>query len=190
MRKLLLTLVLLAASPLASAQTYSFDGFVVGTNGKLSKKNPEVSGDVTFAFSGGQESFSEVVYEGTKMLYSSSPEAFASYASVIPGTETFYEFTPTFYAPFHGSFLTTFASVSPDGQVTIDNFGPFGGEVGLDSFTRNGKTTGVYITSFSLVPAVPEPSTDLAMLVGLGLMGYAYRRSHRRSMLRATGAST
>jgi hypothetical protein len=187
-RKLLVTLALLGSTSAAYAQTYSFDGYIVGTNGKPSIKNPAVTGDVTFDFSGGEESFSEVVYKGKKEIYSSSFETISSYTSLIPGTETFYEFTPTFYEPFHGSSLTTFATVSPSGQVTIES-GPFGNEIGLDSFTKGGKTTGIYITNFSLASAVPEPSTDLAMLVGLGIMAYAYRRRRGRDFGPALGTS-
>ena len=61
---------------------------------------------------------------------------------------------------------------SADGFVF--HFGPDGFNVGIDNLT--------YTISYVSVPAVPEPTTWLSMILGFGLVGAAARRRATRSV--------
>ena len=109
-----------------------------------------------------------------------------------PGDINFIDFTPTFGGAFgfDVSFDTGFLSAASTAgsffslSVLDMNLAPVGGDFGLAMFdldSVNGivlSTVGRFATIVAIdaVTAVPEPTSVLVMLTGLGLVGFARRR--------------
>jgi hypothetical protein len=185
MRRILLLAALLAGSAAASAEVVTFDGVPFGVS--PTTMSTYVEGGVTVTSVEG----SFWAFSGPGELHL-DPEGFGTSAydfTYSGGAFDLVSFDITFAEGLIGAFLQGFdENGDPLNSLVVTDFGtiPVDGFDGLYRLRISSFGNDVFdhisIDNLEISTPVPEPGTWLTMLLGVGALGWSFRRSRMRGL--------